>query len=50
MKRSQWVLAAILLVVFGAAWADGGGTIYRNGTATALTVDETGITLESAGP
>lgn len=37
MKRSQWVLAAILLVVFGAAWADGGGTIYRNGTATALT-------------
>ncbi|MEP6941047.1 MAG: hypothetical protein ABI846_14870 [Rudaea sp.] len=36
MKRLQWFLAAVLVGGFGAAWADGGGTIYSNGVATTV--------------
>ncbi len=34
MKRLHWVLCAIVIGICGPAWADGGGTVYREGAAT----------------
>lgn len=34
MKRSYWVVSALLLCLYGMARADSGGTVYREGAAT----------------